>query len=49
MPNDDIFLRDDDDYEKYFNPEDLNIDENEDFFPKYYDLEKVFELEFLSR
>ena len=40
MNDDEPILRDDDDD---FNPEDLNFDENEDFFPKYYDLEKVFD------
>lgn len=39
MPNpDDPVIRDDD-----FNEEDLNFDENDDFFPKHYDLEKVFD------
>jgi hypothetical protein len=34
----------DDEDAKYFDPEkDLNFDENEEQFPKYYDLEEVFD------
>lgn len=40
--NDEPFLRDDEDRDG-FNPEDLNFDEEEDFFPVYYDLETVFD------
>lgn len=41
MADDDVFLGGDD--KEYFDPEDLNFSEDEDFFPKYYDLEKVFD------
>ncbi len=40
MANDDVTIRDND---EPIDPENLQIDENEDFFPKYYDLEKVFD------
>jgi hypothetical protein len=43
MPDDDLFIRDDDDKNEFFNESDLDFDENADFFPKYYNLEEVFD------
>lgn len=40
--SDDPFLRDDDDKEG-FNPEEFEFEDDAEFFPQYYDLEKVFD------
>ncbi len=36
-------MNDDPELNDGFNEEEFNFDENQDFFPKYYDLEKVFD------